>query len=97
MKNKHKNEDIAELGVFSIRINSDKINKQLLSLLYKYRHFENMLLILIKVNYNLYIQGKDTNDFKYLSVTKYVFIGKILKVICVFALNIEVIILFNEN
>ena len=67
MKNKHKNEDITELGVFSIRINSDKIEKQLLSLLYKYRHFENMLLILIKVNYNLYIQGKDTNDFKYLT------------------------------
>jgi len=30
MKNKHKKEDIAELGVFSIRINSDKINEQLL-------------------------------------------------------------------
>jgi len=67
MKNKHKKEDITELGVFSIRINSKKIEKQLLSLLYKYRHFENMLLILIKVNYNLYIQGKDTNDFKYLT------------------------------
>jgi len=67
MKNKHKKEDVTELGVFSIRINSDKINKQLLSLLYKYRHFENILLILIKVNYNLYIQGKDTNDFKYLT------------------------------
>jgi len=67
MKNKHKKEDVEDLGVFSIRINSDKIEKQLLSLLYKYRHFENMLLILIKENYNLYIQGKDTNDFKYLT------------------------------
>jgi hypothetical protein len=67
MKNKHKKEDVEELGVFSIRINSDKIEKQLLSLLYKYRYFENMLLILIKENYNLYIQGKDTNDFKYLT------------------------------
>jgi hypothetical protein len=27
MKNNHKKEDIAELGVFSIRINSDKIEK----------------------------------------------------------------------
>jgi len=67
MKNKYKKDDVEDLGVFSIRINSDKINKQLLSLLYKYRHFENMLLILIKENYNLYIQGKDTNDFKYLT------------------------------
>jgi hypothetical protein len=67
MKNNHKKEDITDLGVFSIRINSDKIEKQLLSLLYKHRHFENMLLILIKENYNLYIQGKDTNDFKYLT------------------------------
>lgn len=33
---------------------------------YKYRHFENMLLILIKNNNNLHKEGKDTNDFKYL-------------------------------
>jgi len=56
-----------ELRTLSIRINSTKLNKKILSLVYSYRHFENILLILIKQNYELYIQGKDTNDFKYLT------------------------------
>jgi len=56
-----------ELRTLSIRINSTKLNKKILSLVYSYRHFENILLILIKQNYELYTQGKDTNDFKYLT------------------------------
>jgi putative transposase len=56
-----------ELRTLSIRINSTKLNKKILSLVYSYRHFENILLILIKQNYELYSQGKDTNDFKYLT------------------------------
>jgi IS605 OrfB family transposase len=59
-----------ELRTFSIRINSIKLNKKILSYLRLYRHFENTLLILIKQNYELYTQGKDTNDFKYLTDSK---------------------------
>jgi putative transposase len=57
-----------ELRTLSIRINSTKLNKKILSLVYSYRHFENILLILIKQNYELYSQGKDnSNDFQYLT------------------------------
>jgi IS605 OrfB family transposase len=52
-----------ELRVFSIRIKNDKLEKELKHLLFTYKHFENILLILISQNYNLYRDGKDTNDF----------------------------------
>jgi IS605 OrfB family transposase len=39
----------------------------LLSFIYKYRHFENILLILIKQNYDLFKSGKDANDFNILT------------------------------
>ncbi len=55
-----------ELRVLSIRINSDKIEKEIKDALYTYRHFENILLLLIKENYEKYSQGLDTeNDFKH--------------------------------
>jgi len=55
-----------ELRVLSIRINSDKIEKEIKNALYTYRHFENILLLLIKENYEKYSQGLDTeNDFKH--------------------------------
>jgi IS605 OrfB family transposase len=53
MKNKPKNIDFR---VFSIRIKSKKLTRKILSLLYKYRQFENVLLILISQNHD---------DFKY--------------------------------
>ena len=57
-----------ELRTLSIRINSTKLNKKILSLVYTYRHFENILLILIKQNYEFYTQGQDNiNDFQYLT------------------------------
>lgn len=57
-----------ELRTLSIRINSIKLNKKILSLVYSYRHFENILLILIKQNYEFYSQGQDNiNDFQYLT------------------------------
>ena len=55
-----------ELRILSIRINSDKIEKEIKNTLYTYRHFENILLLLIKENYEKYLQGLDTeNDFKH--------------------------------
>jgi len=56
-----------ELRVFSIRIKNDKLEKELKHLLFTYKHFENILLILINQNYNLYKDGKDTNDFNLLT------------------------------
>ena len=71
MKTTLKKNDIGsseELRTLSIRINSTKLNKKILSLVYSYRHFENILLILIKQNYDLYSQGQDnSNDFQYLT------------------------------
>jgi putative transposase len=52
-----------ELRTFSIRIKSDKLEKKLKNILFTYKHFENILLILINQNYNLYKDDKDTNDF----------------------------------
>lgn len=57
----------SELRTFSIRIKNKKHIKTLTDYIYKYRHFENMLLILIKENYELFLQGKTENDFKYLT------------------------------
>ena len=55
-----------ELRILSIRINSDKIEKEIKNALYTYRHFENILLLLIKENYEKYSQGLDiNNDFKH--------------------------------
>jgi len=55
------------LRTFSIRIKSDKLKKKIKSLLFTYKHFENILLILINQNYSLYKEGKDTNDFNLLT------------------------------
>jgi len=52
-----------ELKTFSIRIKSDKLEKKLKNILFTYKHFENILLILINQNYNLYKEGIDINDF----------------------------------
>ena len=57
----------AELRTFSIRIKSDKLEKKPRNILFTYKHFENILLILINQNYNLYKDGKDTNDFNLLT------------------------------
>jgi|GEM_PF-3461860 len=43
-----------ELRTFSIRIKSDKLEKKIKDILFTYKHFENMVLILINQNYNLY-------------------------------------------
>jgi putative transposase len=48
-----------ELRTFSIRIKSDKLEKKLKNILLTYKHFENILLILINQNYN--------NDFNLLT------------------------------
>jgi len=56
-----------ELRVFSIRIKNDKLEKELKHLLFTYKHFENILLILISQNYQLYKDGKDKNDFNLLT------------------------------
>jgi len=55
------------LRVLSIRIKSDKLERKLKNILLTYKHFENILLILIKQNYNLYKEGKGTNDFSLLT------------------------------
>jgi len=56
-----------ELRTFSIRIKSDKLEKKLKNILFTYKHFENILLILINQNYNLYKEGRDVNDFNLLT------------------------------
>jgi hypothetical protein len=57
-----------ELRVFSIiRIKNDKLEKESKDLLFAYKRFGNILLILINQNYNLYKDGKDTNDFNLLA------------------------------
>lgn len=50
-----------------IKIRNKEDKEEIRDYFYKYRHFENMLLILIKNNYNLSKEEKDRNDFKYLS------------------------------
>jgi IS605 OrfB family transposase len=66
-KNSKKELSQNELRVFSIRIKNDKLEKELKHLLFTYKHLENILLILISQNYDLYKDGKDTNDFKLLT------------------------------
>jgi IS605 OrfB family transposase len=56
-----------ELRVFSIGIKNDKLEKELKHILFTYKHFENMLLILINQNYELYKNNKDTNNFNLLT------------------------------
>ncbi|MBX0312433.1 MAG: transposase [Sulfurihydrogenibium sp.] len=56
-----------ELRVFSIGIKNNKLEKELRHILFTYKHFENMLLILINQNYELYKNGKDTNDLNFLT------------------------------
>jgi len=56
-----------ELRTFSIRIKSNKLEKKLKNILFTYKHFENILLILINQNYNLYKEGRDVNDFNLLT------------------------------
>jgi putative transposase len=55
------------LRLLAIRIRSDKLERKLKNILLTYKHFENILLILISQNYNLYKEGKDTNDFSLLT------------------------------
>jgi hypothetical protein len=58
---KHSKQSLTQnmvLRVLSIRIKSDKLERKLKSVLFTYKHFENILLILIKQNYNLYKEGK---------------------------------------
>ena len=50
-----------------IKVTNEKDKGKIKDYIYKYRHFENMLLILVKNNYNSYKENKDTNDFKYLT------------------------------
>jgi IS605 OrfB family transposase len=50
-----------------IKLTNKEDKEKIRDYFYKYRHFENMLLILIKNNYNLYKEEKDTNDFNYLA------------------------------
>jgi len=67
---KHSKQSLTQnmvLRVLSIRIRSDKLERKLKSILLTYKHFENILLILISQNYNLYKEGKDTNDFNLLT------------------------------
>jgi IS605 OrfB family transposase len=66
-KNSKKELSQNELRVFSIRIKNDKLEKELKHLLFTYKHFENILLILISQNYDLYKNGKNTNDFNLLT------------------------------
>jgi hypothetical protein len=67
---KHSKQSLTQnmvLRVLSIRIKSDKLERKLKNILLTYKHFENILLILISQNYNLYKEGKDTNDFSLLT------------------------------
>jgi len=67
---KHSKQSLTQnmvLRVLSVRIRSDKLERKLKSILLTYKHFENILLILISQNYNLYKEGKDTNDFNLLT------------------------------
>jgi IS605 OrfB family transposase len=66
-KNSKKELSENELRTFSIGIKNDKLEKKLKHILFTYKHFENMLLILINQNYNLYKDSKDTNDFHLLT------------------------------
>ena len=50
-----------------VRLKSSKDKENIKDYIYKYRHFENMLLILIKNNYHLYKEKEDVNDFKHLT------------------------------
>ena len=50
-----------------IKVTNKEDKEKIRDYIYKYRHFENMLLILVKNNYNAYKEKKDTNDFKYLT------------------------------
>jgi putative transposase len=67
---KHSKQSLTQnmvLKLLSIRIRSDKLERKLKNILLTYKHFENILLILISQNYNLYKEGKDTNDFSLLT------------------------------
>jgi len=56
-----------EFITLSIKIKNDGQKEEIKNLLQTYNHFENILLDLIIQNYNLYIEGKDTNDFELLT------------------------------
>jgi len=67
---KHSKQSLTQntvLGVISIRIKSVKLENKLKNILFTYKHFENILLILINQNYNLYKEGRDVNDFNLLT------------------------------
>jgi IS605 OrfB family transposase len=56
-----------QIRTTSIRVVDKEIKEKLLSYVYSYKHFENMVLILIQQNYGLFKEGKTENDFPYLS------------------------------
>jgi IS605 OrfB family transposase len=56
-----------QIRTTSIRIAEWEAKNRILSYVLSYKHFENMLLILIQQNYDLSKKGKAANDFKYLS------------------------------
>ena len=51
----------------TIRVKNLEDKQRIQQKLFKYRHVENMLLILLEQNYNLFKEGKDSNDFLYIS------------------------------
>ena len=56
-----------EMRTAIVRVKSDKQLPKLFAMIYDYKHFENMLLILLKQNYDLAQQEKSENDFLLLS------------------------------
>ena len=55
------------IRTITIRLVDKKVKKNITDFVYKYKHFENILLILIKQNYDLSKENKSTNDFTLLS------------------------------
>ncbi|PKP59784.1 MAG: transposase [Candidatus Altiarchaeales archaeon HGW-Altiarchaeales-1] len=60
-----------ELRTFTIQLNekicTEGFYKESMDYLFTCRQFENLLLILLKENYERFKEGKDTNDFRYLT------------------------------
>ncbi len=56
-----------EMRTTVIRVVDRKAKEKLLEYVYSYKHVENMLIILMQQNYELFQEKKTSNDFKYLS------------------------------
>lgn len=54
-----------QIRTITIRIKDKKDRNKLFKKMLEYKHFENMLLILIQQNYDLFKDEKETNDFGY--------------------------------